>query len=165
MSWFVVSTNVNREQTAEINLMRQGFEVFAPQFEKKRCHARRVDTVLRPLFPGYIFVKFNPETTPWRSINGTIGVRYLLTLGSRPQEIKEAFVSGLRLQLNDNGIIEYTPPALSPGDTVEVMEGAMKGQIAKILSADSYGRVRILLSMMGRGVVSSITAESVEKLC
>ena len=74
MDWFVVATKPNGERSAEMNLLQQGFDVFFPLIEKTRRHARRVDTVQKPLFPGYLFVQFDSSTTPWRSINGTIGL-------------------------------------------------------------------------------------------
>ena len=58
----------------EANLKRQGFEAFCPRFRKTRRHARRIDQVLAPVFPGYIFVHFDRERNQWRAVNGTHGV-------------------------------------------------------------------------------------------
>jgi transcriptional antiterminator RfaH len=162
MDWFVVATKPNREKTAEANLQRQGFEAFLPLIEKNRSHARRVDKVLRPFFPGYLFVRFNSNITPWRSINSTIGVRHILINNGKPHPVVKNFVEILLSRLNVRGAIEERERPLTVGSKVEIATGAMQGQIATILSANERGRVKILLSIMGGGVVSSIFAEDLE---
>ena len=61
MPWYVVSTKPNQENRAALNLRKQAFEVLLPMMQKKRRHARQIETVLRPLFPGYLFVEFDPD--------------------------------------------------------------------------------------------------------
>ena len=67
-NWIVAYCHANAEKKAEINLRRQGFEVYFPKYKKVRRHARRIDTVIRPLFPRYLFVEFEKALTLWRSI-------------------------------------------------------------------------------------------------
>ena len=162
MDWFVIYTKPNSEKTAEANLLRQGFEVFLPLIEKTRRHARRVDKILRPIFPGYLFVRFDVAIMPWHSINGTIGVRHILTNNGRPQPVTQNFVEILLGKLNERGAIEEREQLFAIGSKVEVAAGAMQGQMATILSADDHGRVQILLSMMGGQVSSSISSEDLE---
>ena len=163
MDWFVVATKPNGERTAEVNLRQQGFDVFVPLMQKTRRHARRVETVLRPLFPGYLFIQFDAATMPWRSVNGTFGVRHILSNNGRPQPIVTEFVETLKAAMGSNGAVEEYTPSLTQGDTVEIMNGAMQGHLATILSTDDHGRVRILLTMMGGDIVSTISPEDLEK--
>ena len=163
MDWFVVATKPNCEKTAELNLRRQGFNVFLPLIEKTRRHARRVEKVFRPFFPCYLFVQFDAAIMSWHSINGTIGVRHILTNNGRPQPIAENFVETLLCELNERRVINEHKQYFSVGCKVEVATGVMKGHLATILSADSSGRVNILLSMMGRDIISTISAKNLEK--
>ena len=163
MDWFVVATKPNCEKTAELNLRQQGFKVFLPLIEKTRRHARRVEKVFRPFFPSYLFVQFDAAIMSWHSINGTIGVRHILTNNGRPQPIAENFVETLFCKLNELGVINEHEQYFSVGSKVEVATGVMKGHLATILSADSSGRVNILLSMMGRDIISTISAKNLEK--
>ena len=59
--WAAVNTQPHREQVAHANLERQGFVTYCPVVRRRRSHARRVDEVLRPLFPGYLFVNVSLE--------------------------------------------------------------------------------------------------------
>ena len=67
--WYVVHTQPNRENRAAMNLRRQGFSAYLPIFQRTRRHARRTETVSRPLFPRYMFVEFDRNREPWRSIH------------------------------------------------------------------------------------------------
>ena len=71
MRWYVAHTRQNAEQRAVFNLTRQGFSAYLPRYRRRRRHARKVDTVLSPLFPRYVFVGMDPEVARWRSVNGT----------------------------------------------------------------------------------------------
>ena len=88
-TWFAIYTQSNAESKVEYHLKRQGFEVYLPRTLKKRSHARRVDWVLSPMFPRYLFVGVNIETTSWRSIKSTIGVNRVICFGEQPLAVPE----------------------------------------------------------------------------
>ena len=48
------------ETRALTNLKRQEYNVWLPLYRKKRRHARKLEKVLRPLFPRYLFINFDP---------------------------------------------------------------------------------------------------------
>src|ERR1051326_1035679 len=54
--WYAVNCLSNREFLAAAHLKNQGFQTFLPCRRQTRRHARKFDTVLRPFFPGYLFV-------------------------------------------------------------------------------------------------------------
>lgn len=55
-SWFVIRTKPNSEKIALLNCERQGFPAYLPLIRKTIRHARTKKEVLRPLFPGYLFL-------------------------------------------------------------------------------------------------------------
>ena len=52
--------------------------------------------VLRPLFPGYVFVAVDPAQHRWRPILSTIGIRTLVRFGDRLGVLPPRFVESLR---------------------------------------------------------------------
>src|SRR5229473_3357940 len=94
-SWIVASTHPHKEQMALDNLSRQGFRVYCPKIRKRIRHARRLHQVIRPLFPGYIFIRLDPQKEQWRSIDSTFGVRNLVRFGDRPGTVPGEFVARL----------------------------------------------------------------------
>lgn len=95
MSWHVVHTQPRGEDTALWHLENQDFCCFLPRVMALRRHARKVKSVLVPLFPRYLFVRFDHEVSPWRAINGTRGVMRLLTNGPRPLAVPLGVVETL----------------------------------------------------------------------
>ena len=91
-AWYVVNTLPHQEARADQNLRRQNYTTLLPVTRRTRRHARRLDTVLTPLFPGYLFVELDLETQSWSSINSTFGVKRLLCGGDRPTELQRDFV-------------------------------------------------------------------------
>ena len=72
--WYVVQTHPHAESRAMEQLRQQGFVTYLPKLLKQRRHARKVETVIRPLFPRYLFVLVDITTQRWRAIHSTIGV-------------------------------------------------------------------------------------------
>ena len=106
MRWFVVQLKPNGFVTAMLNLQKQGYQTFMPMRQVEVRHARRVKTVSRPLFPGYIFVRFDVETTQWRSINNTFGVSGLIVGGANsPQAAPSDLMQALKARCGDGDLV------------------------------------------------------------
>jgi len=149
--WHVARTHAHSESKARNNLLRQGYEVYLPVCRRVRTHARRRETVQRPLFPGYLFVGFDIENTRWRSIFSTIGVASLICNGEVPSRVPQGIVESIRAAEVD-GFFDFTNPVarLKPGDSVRVATGPFAGLIGRLHSAVSKNRVRVLLEILGR---------------
>jgi transcriptional antiterminator RfaH len=151
--WYVVQTHVNSEAKAASNLLRQGFGVYFPRYLKRRSHARKVDTVARPLFPRYLFVAIDVATQRWRSIQSTIGVSHLVSWRGAPASVNDDVVSALKQREDEGGFIRLERRVrFSPGDTVRVLEGAFTDSLALVEGINDRERVAILLDFLGRKV-------------
>ena len=161
-AWYVVYTQPSAEAKAEENLRRQGFTTYLPRYRKCRRHARRTDTVLRPLFPRYLFVAVDLLHDRWRSILSTFGVSDLVCHGSRPTPIPDAVVATLRATEAD-GLIEEgrLADSLKVGDRVQIVSGAFADLIGNFQGMADADRVFVLLELLGRQVRTEIPAETV----
>jgi transcriptional antiterminator RfaH len=151
--WYVVQTHINSEAKAASNLVRQGFGVYFPRYLKRRSHARKVDTVARPLFPRYLFVAIDLATQRWRSIQSTIGVSHLVSWRDSPASVSDDVVGALKQREDESGFIRLERRVrFSPGDTVRVLEGAFTDSLALVEGINDRERVAILLDFLGRKV-------------
>ena len=151
--WVVANTHANQERLAHDNLLRQGFKVYCPKIRKFTRHARRIQQVLRPLFPGYIFIRLNPEREQWRLIDSTFGVRNLIRFGERPGTIPEQFVERLHATETD-GVVSL-PKArdrYSVGEQVRLRGGPFEGLIATVVASSECDRVVVLMELLRRSV-------------
>lgn len=160
--WFVVETLPRKEGFAASNLQRQGFEFEFPKIRKVVRQARARRSELAPLFPGYLFVRFDPAVARWRSINGTLGVRRLL-MGAcaMPQAMPDEVMNQLLLRCV-NGVLEEGSPVFAAGMQVRVLSGPLADRLATVETLDSKGRVRVLLDILGGNVRADIRAELLE---
>ena len=79
MGWACVYTYWGCELKAVDNLVNQGYEAFCPVYRTPDPRDFKVMRT-RPLFPSYAFVSLEMDQR-WASINSTIGVIRLLTVG------------------------------------------------------------------------------------
>lgn len=149
--WLVVNTQPHKEQFALENLARQAFGAYCPFVRKSVRHARRVREVLRPLFPGYVFVARDMDNSRWRPILSTFGVRNLVMSGGTPALIDGQFVMGLKRREVDGAIVLPDKPYRA-GQKVKMLGGAFDGLIATILDLDEKGRITVLLEFLNQSV-------------
>jgi transcriptional antiterminator RfaH len=157
--WCVVNTLPGQEVRAERNLLRQGFRAWLPAIRKTRRHARRVDMVRAPLFPGYLFVQLDLDREGWSPINSTYGVRRLLAQDARPETLHERFVADLQNSVREDGTCALPPEreGLRPGAQVRVAWGPFADSVATILELAPKERVLLLLDLLGGKVKTTIS--------
>lgn len=151
LGWYVVSTLPNQEARAQLNLARQGFLAWLPAFQRARRHARRVETVSSPMFPGYLFVRLDVARQAWSRINSTYGIRKLICRGETPSRLPDGFVEALRADV-DEGRLQAPEDRLDPGAALRVIDGPFADCIGTLLSSASRDRVTLLLKVLGRDV-------------
>ncbi len=158
--WYVVRTRVGCERQAARQLTNQDFAVFVPRCWKNRRHARRIETVSRPLFPRYIFTIVDRTRDRWRSINGTIGVDRLVMCGREPQPVPPGLVETLIFAADAEGNVNFNFD-LREGQSVKVTAGPFANLIGSLEKLDERGRVRVLLELMGATVSVALPANLV----
>jgi transcriptional antiterminator RfaH len=161
MPWFVVRTKPQAEEKAARHLANQGFAAYLPRYRRRIRHARRNIIVLRPLFPGYLFVDLDPAHCRWRSINGTVGVHEILTNGDAPLAVSEAIVAEIRSREDETGAVKLVPPAFRPGQVVRLTEGPLADVSALFEEMRDENRVVLLVSLLGRKVRMQVNAAAV----
>jgi len=146
--WYAVQSQPHRERGAAAHLANQDFEVFLPCREKSRRHARRIDTVRVPFFPGYLFTRLDLARQQWRSINGTFGVVRVVMQGDRPAPAPRGIVEALIEASGEDGLLRWQPD-LKLGQSVRVVVGPFSDFIGELDRMSDAGRVRVLLDIMG----------------
>jgi transcriptional antiterminator RfaH len=160
-AWYVAETFVRGEALAQRNLERQGFESFCPRFCKVRRHARRIDQVIVPVFPGYLFVRFDHQRDRWHAINGTTGIKRLIgPSGSRPQPMPALAMQALLARCCGD-IVSGLFTTLEPGQSVRLISGPFADRLAHVERLDVRGRVRVLLDLLGGSTPVSVLISEV----
>jgi transcriptional antiterminator RfaH len=160
--WYVVHTQAQNEGRADINLRRQDFTTYLPRYLRQRRHARRTETVARPLFPRYLFVALDLARDRWRAIQSTFGVSQLVVAGEEPVALPDGVIEAIRARETENGFVMLGLPAgLKPGSRVRLTDGIFADSCGILERIADNRRVAILLELLGREVRVFVPAASV----
>ena len=159
--WYLIQFKPNSYRLAERNLHRQGFKTFLPMQKITRRKASRFVSDLKPLFPGYMFVRVNSDLAPWRTINSTIGVSKLVSFEGKPKPLPLQLISGLMLRCDASGTL-LPPKSLNEGDSVEMLTGPLANFIATVDTIDPEQRIWVLLDFMGQKTRMQVTADQLQ---
>jgi transcriptional antiterminator RfaH len=160
--WLVINTHPHRETLALENLGRQSFHTYCPMIVKRVKHARKVQDVPRPLFPGYIFVAYAAGLS-WRSILGTYGVKSVVRNGEAPGLLDGGYVEAMRAREKD-GVIRKPASALKVGQEVAIQGGPLDGLVGKIIELRDRERVLLLLNLLDQETKTNIPSDMLNPL-
>jgi transcription elongation factor/antiterminator RfaH len=146
--WYAVYCQPHRESAAAAHLKNQDFAVFLPKREKVVRHARKIEKVRRPFFPGYLFVDLDIDHERWRSINSTVGVIRIVTQNDRPTPAPMGVIESIKAACGDDDILRFHPD-LSVGQKVRVIGGPFADFVGELDQLTDSERVRVLLDIMG----------------
>ena len=146
-NWYVVATKTREEETARVNLERQGYSVFLPKLSLKKRRKGHWQVVTESLFPGYLFVALElgeDDPAPIRSTVGCIGlVRFAHAYTPVPGELIES-LEAIESETND------VEAPFKSGDKVRFVSGPFAGIEAVFDMARGGDRAQVLLQLLGK---------------
>ena len=160
--WIAVATHPNAEGQAVQNLNRQGYECYCPWTRVLRRHARRSETVNRPFFPGYLFVRLDLTRDQWRPIMYSRGVRRVVQFGDELGIVPDGVIESLIASEADGGL--KPPPAserLRVGQQVSLHGTLFDDFVCTVESIGAKDRVCVLLDLMQHTAKLSVPSENV----
>ena len=162
--WYAIQTRPKEEDRAEMNLRAWQVQTFAPKLKELRASGHNGQNVSKPLFPSYIFARFNANKQ-LHNINYTRGVQNVVSFGGSPVSVHEDVISLLKAKVGEDGFICREDEELEPGERVRINSGPFKSFVGifKRKTKDK-DRVRILLDAMNCQSHLSIDREIVEKV-
>jgi len=161
--WYAVYTQNRMEKWARSNLWERGFEVYLPQYSKRRRHARRTDWVAAPLFPRYLFVRADLAQGARRAIRSAPGVADMVVFSNTPAPLTDAVIAELKGREGDDGLVSLASLAehYEVGEKLRVNHGAFSDQFGFFNGLDDQNRVLLLLDLLGRRVPVRLPAADV----
>lgn len=128
-----------------------GLETYYPRLREYKTVRRVRRLVTSPLFPRYLFCKFDPSAS-YRSVRYAPEAIDVVHFGNRPALVSPTLIEELKVWAGEGLDIVTLRPSLRVGDKVEITDGPMRGLSAVILQAsDDRDRVAILLSILECG--------------
>lgn len=156
--WFALQVRMRHESGVADYLQGKGYEWFLPLYKAQRRWSDRVKEVESPLFPGYLFCRFNPNDR--LPILKTPGVTQIVGYNHVPVAVDEREIEAIRT-LVASGVPNLPCAYLEIGSKVRIEAGALRG-IEGIL-VDVKGKRRLVLSitLLQRSVAVEIDSDAV----
>jgi transcription antitermination factor NusG len=122
--WSVLHVIANHEKRVARQLAVRSLEHYLPLYTERSRWTDRTVTLERPLFPGYVFVRFSPETR--LSVITTPGVLKLLG-NEGTEKVDSVEINRIREALA-NGYVLRPHIRISEGTRVRVCRGIFESQ-------------------------------------
>ena len=162
-NWYVIQTKPKKEEEATSYLSTKGVEIFSPLIEAYNTRNAKVTKELKPLFPGYIFGKFDLERN-YPLVRWGRGVKCVLGFGGYPVSISEEVVEIIKGRTDARGVVRVKGD-YKPNDLVRIKTGPLKdllGIFDRWVSESE--RVRILLNLIGYQPAVEMHYSMIEKV-
>lgn len=157
MNWYCLHTKPLKEgQVASYCDAQLGLETYFPRLRQQRTIRRVQRTVIGPLFPRYLFCRFDAPLF-YRAVRYAPDVITVVSAGNAPAIVEDSLIAGLRDWTAPENDILTLQPSLRPGAAVQIVAGPMQGLSGTILTeCNERNRVKLLLSFLQDGVHLSV---------
>jgi transcription antitermination factor NusG len=147
--WYALHVRTRFEKVVSRNLKGKGYEEFLPLYKRTSRWSDRTKEIELPLFPGYVFCRFNPlERLPILQIPG---VNSVVGFGKDFLPVEDAELNAVRFVLSSGSLCEPWP-FLTIGQRVRVEYGPLAGMEGLVTNVKNACRLVISVNMLQRSV-------------
>ena len=152
--WYALQVKSRLSSIASACLRGKGYEEFLPLYRSPRRWSDRVKQIDQPLFPGYLFCRFDPHDrmVPVLSTPGVIGI---VGAGKTPIPVPEEEIQAVRRVLS-SGLAALPSPFLSVGSRIYIESGPLAGLEGIVSNVDKVCRLVVSVSLLQRSVAVEI---------
>lgn len=147
--WFALQVRSRAEKSVASQLEGRGYEICLPAQQLRRQWSDRIRMVEMPLFPGYVFCRFNPNDR--LPVLTTPGVMQVVGFGKGPQPVDEADMCAVQA-IVASGLPVQPWPFLRSGDRVRIHCGSLRDVEGILLELRGSFRVIVSVPLLQRSV-------------
>jgi transcription antitermination factor NusG len=153
--WFVLYVKPRHEKNVSALLRGKGFDEFLPLYPRRT----RSRTSELPLFPGYVFCRFDlANRLPVLTIPGVFSI---VGFAGTPVPVDEREIEALQRVIR-LGLHREPWPVLPSGTVVAVSRGPMQGVRGVVMNTRNRTRVIISVTLLQRSVAVEVEREWLE---
>jgi transcription antitermination factor NusG len=159
--WYALRVKSRHEDVVEVHAHARGYESFLPKYSVRRRWSDRIKEAEQPLFPGYVFCRFDPlNRFPVLSIPGVV---HAVGFGKELVAVEEAEIEGIRAAVKA-GLSREPWPYLQVGSKVCVEHGPLRGVEGILLGFRGERRLVLSVTLLQRAVAVQVDEDWVRTL-
>lgn len=151
--WYACRTRARAEKRADRLLAGNGVESYLPVIEQLRQWSDRKKRVAFPLFPGYVFARFDLRKT--YDVLNTPGIVTIVRANGYPTPLRDEELEAVRILVTGVNGGEAMPrpvETVTVGQEVIATEGVFAGMRGVLLEERGRTRVVVRLSVLCQAV-------------
>ena len=151
--WFALQVHARKESFVASQLENQGIECFLPRYKSLRKWSDRMKEVELPLFPSYLFSRFDFQNR--RPIVTTSGILQIVGNGRIAIPIADEEISAIQAAVR-SGLPHQPWPFIEVGERVRVTYGTLAGLEGILVNFKGDHRVVLSVSLLQRSVALEV---------
>ena len=162
INWYAIYTKPRHEFVVHGELQKKGIESFLPSFKRLQQWKDRKKFVEFPLFPGYLFVHVQHDSSAFLNVLKTRGVvTFISSTPGNPSTVAVEEIQSLKLLLESGEELDVYPN-LKEGELIRVKRGPLKGAEGILTRKDEQYLFLVNIHLLGRSVGVKIYADELE---
>jgi transcription antitermination factor NusG len=149
VQWYALHVRSRHEKTVYSQLEAKQQDVFLPLYTTRNKWGDRWRSVSLPLFPGYIFCRFDPGER--YSVVATSGVIDIVRIGSEPAPIEAQEIEAVQ-RIVASSIPAEPYPNLAQGQKVMLTDGPLVGLTGTLTHIRNGCRLVVSIELLCRSV-------------
>jgi transcription antitermination factor NusG len=151
--WFALTVKPRHEKAVSQSLRYRGLEDFLPLYSARRRWSDRIKAVEFPLFPGYVFCRFDYEFR--FPVLSTPGVTSIVGFANVPTPISEDEIAAVQ-SIVASGLPAQPWPVVHVGQPIRIEYGSLAGLQGVLIREKGSLRVVVSLELLQRAVAVEI---------
>jgi transcription antitermination factor NusG len=159
--WYGIRVKSNFEQVTAAILRAKGYEEYVPLLRARRRWSDRVKEISTPLFPGYVFCRFDPSHR--LPIIQTTGFVNIISFDGVPAPIPDEEIDTVRRMVESK--IPVSPhPFLRSGQKIRINRGPLAGVEGMVVEVKKEFRIVASITLLQRSVSVEINREWIDSI-
>jgi transcription antitermination factor NusG len=159
LPWYALQVCHKYESVVSSILRNKGYPEFLPLYRARRRWSDRIAEIDLPLFPGYLFCRFDAGDRRVPIVT-TPGVVRIVGIGRTPVPVDDAEIAAIQA-IVASGVAAEPWPYLRAGHRVRIRHGSLAGVEGILIEARSRHRLVVSVALLQRSVAVEIDSASV----
>jgi len=153
VAWYALQVRSRKENYVASQILSQGYECLLPIYKSIRKWSDRVKELEQPLFPGYLFCRFDYQQR--RPLVTTPGVLQIVGSGRTAIAVPDEEIQALQMAVSSE-LPKQPWPYLEVGQKVRVNYGTLTGLEGILVNLKGNHRVVVSVTLLQRSVAMEV---------
>jgi transcription antitermination factor NusG len=155
--WYVLYVRSRHEKKVFNLLKEQSIEAFLPEVKTVRKWSDRKKTVIKPLFPSYVFVNIKNQLEFHNALS-THGACAYIRFGKEYAKVPGSVINRIKLLVNAEGVTEIETNVQLPrvGDVKKITVGSLSGLECEVLKVDNAKKIIVRIDSLRQNITATI---------